>query len=162
MPALSVCPSIHLFVCLSVCFCACLPACLSGPSLGDLSDKKRGKFGWFSHSNETHGETLFSITSVFFCHFHEPFYTLCVCVWVSVWSLLFLSKCGKSVCDIVSLINIWDSVLRIFWPCYNSPGFTIFTVSLPSVLFEGIFCQFKSKFKIYFTHTTRRKILSPE
>uniref|UniRef100_A0AAQ6IL41 Voltage-dependent L-type calcium channel subunit alpha n=1 Tax=Anabas testudineus TaxID=64144 RepID=A0AAQ6IL41_ANATE len=25
-------------------------------SLGDLSDKKRGKFGWFSHSNETHGE----------------------------------------------------------------------------------------------------------
>ncbi|AWP09945.1 putative voltage-dependent L-type calcium channel subunit alpha-1F-like [Scophthalmus maximus] len=24
------------------------------PSLGDLSDKKRGKFGWFSHSNETH------------------------------------------------------------------------------------------------------------
>uniref|UniRef100_A0A8D3DIM2 Voltage-dependent L-type calcium channel subunit alpha n=1 Tax=Scophthalmus maximus TaxID=52904 RepID=A0A8D3DIM2_SCOMX len=25
------------------------------PSLGDLSDKKRGKFGWFSHSNETHG-----------------------------------------------------------------------------------------------------------
>lgn len=31
---------------------------VSGPSLGDLSDKKRGKFGWFSHSNETHGETL--------------------------------------------------------------------------------------------------------
>uniref|UniRef100_A0A3Q4GRX9 Voltage-dependent L-type calcium channel subunit alpha n=1 Tax=Neolamprologus brichardi TaxID=32507 RepID=A0A3Q4GRX9_NEOBR len=28
------------------------------PSLGDLADKKRGKFGWFSHSNETHGETL--------------------------------------------------------------------------------------------------------
>lgn len=28
----------------------------SGPSLGDLSDKKRGKFGWFSHSSETHGE----------------------------------------------------------------------------------------------------------
>uniref|UniRef100_A0A3B4AY44 Voltage-dependent L-type calcium channel subunit alpha n=1 Tax=Periophthalmus magnuspinnatus TaxID=409849 RepID=A0A3B4AY44_9GOBI len=27
------------------------------PSLGDLSDKKRGKFGWFSHSNETHGES---------------------------------------------------------------------------------------------------------
>uniref|UniRef100_A0AAX7UWQ5 Voltage-dependent L-type calcium channel subunit alpha n=1 Tax=Astatotilapia calliptera TaxID=8154 RepID=A0AAX7UWQ5_ASTCA len=27
------------------------------PSLGDLADKKRGKFGWFSHSNETHGET---------------------------------------------------------------------------------------------------------
>ncbi|XP_028308021.1 voltage-dependent L-type calcium channel subunit alpha-1D-like [Gouania willdenowi] len=26
----------------------------SRPSLGDLSDKKRGKFGWFSHSNETH------------------------------------------------------------------------------------------------------------
>ncbi|XP_034027338.1 LOW QUALITY PROTEIN: voltage-dependent L-type calcium channel subunit alpha-1D-like [Thalassophryne amazonica] len=25
-----------------------------GPSLGDLSDKKRGKFGWFSHTNETH------------------------------------------------------------------------------------------------------------
>ncbi|KAK5864119.1 hypothetical protein PBY51_001086 [Eleginops maclovinus] len=24
------------------------------PSLGDLSDKKRGKFGWFSHSNDTH------------------------------------------------------------------------------------------------------------
>uniref|UniRef100_A0A3P9DNJ5 Calcium channel, voltage-dependent, L type, alpha 1F subunit n=1 Tax=Maylandia zebra TaxID=106582 RepID=A0A3P9DNJ5_9CICH len=24
------------------------------PSLGDLADKKRGKFGWFSHSNETH------------------------------------------------------------------------------------------------------------
>ncbi|XP_062315764.1 calcium channel, voltage-dependent, L type, alpha 1F subunit [Osmerus eperlanus] len=24
------------------------------PTLGDLSDKKRGKFGWFSHSNETH------------------------------------------------------------------------------------------------------------
>ncbi|KAL2103467.1 hypothetical protein ACEWY4_000335 [Coilia grayii] len=24
------------------------------PSLRDLSDKKRGKFGWFSHSNETH------------------------------------------------------------------------------------------------------------
>uniref|UniRef100_A0A8D3ATM1 Voltage-dependent L-type calcium channel subunit alpha n=1 Tax=Scophthalmus maximus TaxID=52904 RepID=A0A8D3ATM1_SCOMX len=29
------------------------------PSLGDLSDKKRGKFGWFSHSNETHDETRF-------------------------------------------------------------------------------------------------------
>ncbi|KAL6118968.1 cacna1f [Pungitius sinensis] len=27
------------------------------PSLGDLSDKKRGKFGWFSHSSETHGKT---------------------------------------------------------------------------------------------------------
>ncbi|KAM9830119.1 calcium channel, voltage-dependent, L type, alpha 1F subunit isoform X2 [Syngnathus typhle] len=26
----------------------------SRPSLGDLSDKKKGKFGWFSHSNETH------------------------------------------------------------------------------------------------------------
>uniref|UniRef100_A0AAY4E464 Voltage-dependent L-type calcium channel subunit alpha n=1 Tax=Denticeps clupeoides TaxID=299321 RepID=A0AAY4E464_9TELE len=25
------------------------------PTLRDLSDKKRGKFGWFSHSNETHG-----------------------------------------------------------------------------------------------------------
>ncbi|CAL8260249.1 unnamed protein product, partial [Gadus morhua 'NCC'] len=24
------------------------------PSLGELSDKKRGKFGWFSHSNDTH------------------------------------------------------------------------------------------------------------
>ncbi|KAI9515451.1 Voltage-dependent L-type calcium channel subunit alpha-1F [Dissostichus eleginoides] len=24
------------------------------PSLGDLSDKKRGKFGWFSHSSDTH------------------------------------------------------------------------------------------------------------
>lgn len=26
-----------------------------GVTLRDLADKKRGKFGWFSHSNETHG-----------------------------------------------------------------------------------------------------------
>ncbi|KAF3860991.1 hypothetical protein F7725_001246 [Dissostichus mawsoni] len=28
--------------------------CFNSPSLGDLSDKKRGKFGWFSHSSDTH------------------------------------------------------------------------------------------------------------
>ncbi|XP_057677961.1 calcium channel, voltage-dependent, L type, alpha 1F subunit isoform X1 [Corythoichthys intestinalis] len=33
------------------------------PSLGDLSDKKRGKFGWFSHSNETHASLPASETA---------------------------------------------------------------------------------------------------
>lgn len=28
---------------------------LSGVTLRDLADKKRGKFNWFTHSNETHG-----------------------------------------------------------------------------------------------------------
>lgn len=28
---------------------------LSGMTLHDLADKKRGKFSWFTHSNETHG-----------------------------------------------------------------------------------------------------------
>ncbi|XP_073326841.1 voltage-dependent L-type calcium channel subunit alpha-1D-like [Pagrus major] len=35
----------------------------SRPSLGDLSDKKRGKFGWFSHSNETHASLPASETA---------------------------------------------------------------------------------------------------
>ncbi|XP_077437766.1 calcium channel, voltage-dependent, L type, alpha 1F subunit isoform X2 [Vanacampus margaritifer] len=33
------------------------------PSLGELSDKKRGKFGWFSHSNETHASLPASETA---------------------------------------------------------------------------------------------------
>ncbi|XP_029010904.1 calcium channel, voltage-dependent, L type, alpha 1F subunit isoform X2 [Betta splendens] len=33
------------------------------PSLGDLSDKKRTKFGWFSHSNETHASLPASETA---------------------------------------------------------------------------------------------------
>ncbi|CAK6975913.1 LOW QUALITY PROTEIN: voltage-dependent L-type calcium channel subunit alpha-1D-like [Scomber scombrus] len=33
------------------------------PSLGDLSDKKRGKFGWFSHSNDTHASLPASETA---------------------------------------------------------------------------------------------------
>ncbi|XP_037334835.2 calcium channel, voltage-dependent, L type, alpha 1F subunit isoform X3 [Pungitius pungitius] len=33
------------------------------PSLGDLSDKKRGKFGWFSHSSETHASLPASETA---------------------------------------------------------------------------------------------------
>ncbi|XP_034447512.1 calcium channel, voltage-dependent, L type, alpha 1F subunit [Hippoglossus hippoglossus] len=33
------------------------------PSLGDLSDKKRGKFGWFSHSNDTHASLPASDTA---------------------------------------------------------------------------------------------------
>ncbi|KAJ8257225.1 hypothetical protein GJAV_G00183250 [Gymnothorax javanicus] len=32
-------------------------------TLGDLSDKKRGKFGWFSHSNETHASLPASETA---------------------------------------------------------------------------------------------------
>ena len=28
-----------------------------GVTLADLLDKKRGKFAWFSHSSETHGNT---------------------------------------------------------------------------------------------------------
>uniref|UniRef100_A0A8B9LMM5 Voltage-dependent L-type calcium channel subunit alpha n=1 Tax=Astyanax mexicanus TaxID=7994 RepID=A0A8B9LMM5_ASTMX len=34
-------------------------------TLRDLADKKRGKFGWFSHSNETHGTCV--LTHVFVC-----------------------------------------------------------------------------------------------
>ncbi|KAM3872286.1 calcium channel, voltage-dependent, L type, alpha 1F subunit [Diretmus argenteus] len=33
------------------------------PSLSDLSDKKRGKFGWFSHSNDTHASLPASETA---------------------------------------------------------------------------------------------------
>ncbi|KAM7405357.1 hypothetical protein PAMP_012625 [Pampus punctatissimus] len=33
------------------------------PSLGDLADKKRGKFGWFSHSTETHASLPASETA---------------------------------------------------------------------------------------------------
>nr|XP_043893775.1 calcium channel, voltage-dependent, L type, alpha 1F subunit isoform X2 [Solea senegalensis] len=35
----------------------------SHPSLRDLSDKKRGKFGWFSHSNDTHASLPASETA---------------------------------------------------------------------------------------------------
>uniref|UniRef100_A0A671XQC9 Voltage-dependent L-type calcium channel subunit alpha n=1 Tax=Sparus aurata TaxID=8175 RepID=A0A671XQC9_SPAAU len=59
------------------------------PSLGDLSDKKRGKFGWFSHSNETHGEK--SIVCVCVC--------VCVCVRVCT-------------CVCVRTLRRWNRVCR--------------------------------------------------
>ena len=51
-----------------------LTVILSGPSLGDLSDKKRGKFGWFSHSNDTHGVYEYYTT-----HTHTHTHTRSVC-----------------------------------------------------------------------------------
>uniref|UniRef100_A0A6Q2Z697 Voltage-dependent L-type calcium channel subunit alpha n=1 Tax=Esox lucius TaxID=8010 RepID=A0A6Q2Z697_ESOLU len=47
------------------------------PNLGDLSDKKKGKSGWFSHSNETHGRQLYETNRIL--KFVKEKGCVCVC-----------------------------------------------------------------------------------
>uniref|UniRef100_A0A8C1RAG0 Voltage-dependent L-type calcium channel subunit alpha n=1 Tax=Cyprinus carpio TaxID=7962 RepID=A0A8C1RAG0_CYPCA len=70
-------------------------------TLRDLADKKRGKFGWFSHSNETHGMGL-----VFFC--------LCVCLLSRAlrrWNRCIRRNCRTAV---KSVTFYWLVLILVF------------------------------------------------
>uniref|UniRef100_A0A8C2L7X4 Voltage-dependent L-type calcium channel subunit alpha n=1 Tax=Cyprinus carpio TaxID=7962 RepID=A0A8C2L7X4_CYPCA len=70
-------------------------------TLRDLADKKRGKFGWFSHSNETHGMGL-----EFFC--------LCVCLLSRAlrrWNRCIRRNCRTAV---KSVTFYWLVLILVF------------------------------------------------
>lgn len=70
-------------------------ACIAheGVTLADLTEKKKGRFGWFSQSSDTHGKSCgFSLQC------SSAVVSLCFCVlfWCSNW-LKILTVCSKSL-----------------------------------------------------------------
>lgn len=90
------------FFCLSLAACSLLMSCswyltltilsVKGSTPSGLPDKKKGKFAWFSHSTETHGNVRLQFVSTLRIF-------VCVCVYMSLCRLthnvsLYTSACA--------------------------------------------------------------------
>lgn len=138
--------SLCFFFCLSLAACSLLMSCswyltltilsVKGSPPAGLPDEKKGKFAWFSHSTESHGNVpLHSVStlcvSVCLCA-GWPITQLCILLHACAWLCLLLVQCPPHALRIrsysanQSLANVFKIVFHLqissnmSWKCFTS------------------------------------------
>lgn len=142
--------SLFFFFCLSLAACSLLMSCswyltltilsVKGSTPAGLPDKKKGKFAWFSHSTETHGNVpLHSVSTLrvsvcVYVYFYTDWHIIQLCVFLHVRALLFLLfvQCPLHALKLIScsanqsLANVFQIVFHLqissnmSWKCFTS------------------------------------------
>lgn len=162
--------SLCFFFCLSLAACSLLMSCswyltltilsVKGSTPADLPDEKKGKFAWFSHSTETHGNvplhsvstlriSVYVFVSTYLC---TDWHIIQLCILLHVRALLFvlLVQCLLhalkiiSCCANQSLANVFKIVFHlqtssnVSWKCFTSSSKMTCKISMFSLFPEGL------------------------